>query len=272
MEGSDAHGWVIRMTAFSGLLGLIGIALVLSAQSSDVTRAYLTGHVSGAVDEEFADSVEAGLRLRSAITISSGGGNASSGWRAGKAIFQRNADLILDGDCLSACAEFLLPSARSIKTNSPILIGFHGNDFIFDKINSDLFPGQNFVNRQRLNWIREVYRSRVLNEDFYKETMSRLDIKYVGIGNQEPRQLEIYSANSMWFPTSRQLHDLLGLEIEGPLCADDRSCWEPKILEIADGQEKFVVGDLLVSVESDGTLATTPWVITTNQIRALPSN
>lgn len=266
-----AEDWISKGGALVVIIAALLVGLSLF-QSPDRLSDLFVGRVSGGVDQAFVSRLDSVSKSRSKIKISSGGGEASAGWQAGAIVAQRDLELVIDGACLSACAEFLLPAAKSIEVDSQTLIGLHGNDFIFAALASEFFPSRTFVDPQRIAWLRTQYQRQGLSQDFYKETMARLGIRYVSEAESTPYpQVEIYSVYSMWFPTSEQLRSLWGLEVRGTLCADDRNCWERRLRELGEPNEKFVVGNTAVSILEDGSLTAEPWVPEATEIRIATS-
>lgn len=171
---------------------------------------------------------------------------------------------------MSACAEFILTSAKTVQVPDPVLFGLHGNTFIFYELANTYFPGRSSVNPARHAWLSSLYESRGLSSDFYKETMARLDIRFVDIEFMDGMdQVQICSTYSMWFPTSQQVRSLWNLDFEGQLCADTEACWVPRLRAIADPGEKFVVGDIAVTVLEGSNLKLAPWARNNSPIRVV---
>ena len=61
------------------------------------------------------------------LIVKSPGGDAQYGYRAARIIYEEGHKLIITEYCSSACAEFLLPAAKSLVFDKSPLIGFHGS-------------------------------------------------------------------------------------------------------------------------------------------------
>ncbi|WP_425990263.1 hypothetical protein [Brevundimonas sp. TWP2-3-2] len=226
--------------------------------------------ISGRIDEDVAEQFQSRLQDGATVELDSLGGDASSAWHIGQELYDARATVEVKNNCVSACAEFLLPAARQLFVSPRSLIGYHGGDFMFDRLARRFLNNVSFVDPERLSWLEVLYGERRLSRNFSAEVQQRLDVRFVRRDNSaDVPQLAIFSVNSLWFPTSDQLRNLLGLPIAGPVCADDRRCWEPRIVAISRAGERMVVGDQVVEIGENGAVEVSPWAPSSVQIRVV---
>jgi len=185
------------------------------------------------------------VKLPIPVIVDSYGGNADSAYRISKLIFMNKKNLVVLNDCLSACAEYFIPSAKHVTVSQKSLIGYHVGDFMNDTYGTEQ-EIENDCNFQRISWLRRLYTARNLNQEFYKQTQVRLGLKAVFIKRDFKKKcttLFFTYEKSMWFPTSDQLNKFLNLKLSKRICADNVKCWKSNIDSWAPEGAYYVVGD-----------------------------
>lgn len=162
------------------------------------------------------------------ILISSSGGEEKVSLLIAKEIEKLSATLIVQNVCLSACAEYLLPSANNIKFTKKSLVGFHGNPVMRRALTKHYKP-QGYENCQfvEAKEMETLYAHKGLKTDFWKIQLKYLKLTKVGFS--EPKApncpyARFYTENVMWLPNSHDLKTHLGLAFEGSVCADHSDC------------------------------------------------
>lgn len=97
--------------------------LVCQARAGEVVRyeGELTGEAVTAFLTRYADDRPVSL------VIDSGGGEVRAGIRLGLWVFEQQLDIIVDGVCLSSCANYVFTAARHKTVTPGSVVGWHGN-------------------------------------------------------------------------------------------------------------------------------------------------
>jgi len=181
------------------------------------------------------------------ILVDSYGGSASHAMNVSKIIYSRQKSIFITGECSSSCAEFILPAARKVYASEGALIGFHRDDLMaMDFFRSDQ-ERHAYCGADRAAWMVDLYKRQNLNVSFYKNVELKLDIKpsYNVKGSYDNGCVKMFSssAHEMWYPTSYQLKEMLGIDIGHPICADSDICWKRKLAEGSVRGMSYIVGD-----------------------------
>jgi len=212
---------------------------------------FLIGHI----DEKFLSEFRNTIKTNKTVAIASPGGFPEIALKIADIIIEKNINIVIGGICYSACADIILPAAKSLEFYEHPLIGFHGT-----VISMKFFVSQGQVSPctalseqdefllllEDLSYkMNSLYKSTGHNIDFWKEQTKRLGSPV--LVNQEfvknecnPMQQFDYE---LWFPTSIQLKSMLGLNFEGGVCADSASCFERKIPLLEGLRKKYIVGN-----------------------------
>ena len=225
-----------RFAALAGLFGItvsaVAIWLVLSplraesisyCQLNDVSCVVISGQLSED-DLEIAFSKRHDLKR---VFVNSIGGNGDLAMKIGNVILETKSDVYVFGNCLSACAEFLLPPAQEIFAINEPVIGVHGNPFLIE----DLYKRRGIVipdhcEWKSLQWLRNVYRQKGLQESFFLEEEKRmkLNIKTSMDEDNCPVMSPLSKGQPIWVPTREEILTKWGLAINGKLCSDSSVC------------------------------------------------
>lgn len=212
-----------------------------------------TFYYRGLINQAFVNDLEALTNEPITLYLTSNGGESDMGLAAGNVILQKNIRLVIDGDfgiCASGCAEFVIPSASSVEFLNTPLIGYHQNpQLIYSIIKDNTTEGLEHCDfiRSEVNATESLLNHKELKTDLWKETLNRIDLEYTQIyhyNGQCPRLRKRFS-HELWFPTSSQLRDMLGLEFKGELCADTPECYEPNIDKLWPAGMSFVAGNTI---------------------------
>lgn len=211
--------------------------------------------IVGEIDQKFLDSFHDIANSNKTIAISSSGGLAYIAFEIATIISAQDINIIIVGACHSACAEIILPAAKSIEFYNSPLIGYHGNMvsmryYIDQGLANPCVSSSNRDNfsatlSKLVNQTKALYEQTGHNIDFWKEQVNRLgDPKIVkrqiGGYNCSPSQRFAYK---YWFPTTHQLKTMLGLKFKGNLCSDNQNCYTKKIPLVEGFGEKYIIGN-----------------------------
>lgn len=185
------------------------------------------------------------------VAISSVGGNNYWAIKLAQKIEAEKISLNVHYDCTSACAEFLLPAANQVKFIDNPMIGFHWSPLM----NMDQFlrfgGTQSGCESQReaYKYQKYIFKKNELNPKFWMEVEKRLQlITYDGtVDNCSTGKRKFL--NKLWLPTSNQLKNLLRLNFEGGVCADDFKECRNKVNLLWPEGTRIVIGDKLHIVE-----------------------
>ena len=185
------------------------------------------------------------------LYFASNGGGADKALEAANIILEKNVNLVIDGKfgiCASACAELIVPAAKSVKFINEPLVGYHQNPQIILHLLGELAPEDvkycDFV-KSEAQAGEDFLDKAGLNKDFWKETLKRIEVKSAKAFHYEERcpGLRKEFKHELWFPTSKQMRSMLKLEFEGELCSDRRECYEDEIDQRWSVMTGMVVGD-----------------------------
>jgi hypothetical protein len=184
--------------------------------------------VEGELSEEILVELEdAGSALR-AVYVNSRGGKAGIGAQIGKLLLDQNVDLFIFEECSSACAEYLMTAAKRVTAIGEPVVGLHGNSMMREHLGqSQGYFRPEHCKGPSLVVLEEIYAVRGLNSDFFRAQLDRIepvDLEFFLDVNGCPLFTRYDTHGRMWFPTTEEFQRLLGLKIEGSLCADDPRC------------------------------------------------
>lgn len=222
-------------------------------QDSAEKQDELTFYYRGLIDQAFVDNLKTLTDEPITLYLASNGGGADMGLAAANVMLQKNIHLVIDGKygiCASGCAEFIVPAANSVEFINTPLIGYHQNPQLIFHILKDKATEElehcGFI-KSEVNATEGLLNQKGLKTDLWKETLDRIDLEYTQIYlyNGHCPWLSKRFAHELWFPTSTQLRDMLGLEFKGKLCADTPECYEPNIDRFWPAGMSFVAGDTI---------------------------
>jgi len=237
----------------------IGFATGCTDNKEDSYERQKALRIEGTIDPSFIRRLEQDPEYDDTIIINSSGGRSGYGAQAAWIIKRKRLKVVVDSHCTSACAEYLLPAAKSVTFKNEPLIGFHWNqisidDYLKDNANRDL----EYCDFEVGNDILELWKTAKVNPDFWKETEKRLgqpryNIKYRE--NDCPYASIRSYEKILWFPTEKQLRELFRLKFSGNLCADNSDCYTDKIFGLWKRSDNYVVGDLNYNVEDPNQIS-----------------
>jgi hypothetical protein len=205
-----------------------------------------TLYVSGEINVSFTERLEKNNEQDIKLIVSSYGGLSSQAFLSAKNIIENQNTLVVTGLCISACAEYFLPSAKKVEFKNKPLVGFHWNAIMIEYLTKENAPRDvkncNFSQSTKLN---NLQRNMGVNNEFWKETISRLGWNKFIMHNR-PNKCPNHSIefeHQLWLPTSQQLREFYHLEFTGSVCADDPKCYEKRIDRTWRKGESFAVGD-----------------------------
>lgn len=206
---------------------------------------------SGEIGKQLFLHLEKNNASNKTLIIDSFGGNVSFANKIALNIHKNQNNIIVKSRCYSACAEDLLPAAKTINFQNSPLIGFHWNSFM-NRSQMLRYGGDvSLCSNDSIEKQRYIYNLRGLNEDFWRETEKRLVLvsyEVVDKPNACPWKKRKFE-NIMWFPTSNQLRSLWGLEFTGSVCADDLKKCKIKVDRLMRKDMNVVIGDVTYSVK-----------------------
>jgi hypothetical protein len=179
----------------------------------------------------------------SVVQIISGGGLSQDFLPLADKIRNAGATLEFPGNCLSACAEYLLTLNVPKRTSESTFVALHQNALIFDySVKTHLPPEYHnclnqIANRQRAHLLKSN-----LNTHFWEKQYQYLDIHSIVPVEGQNCAFAVQFKAKWWIPTSKQLSQELGLNLSGDICNDDLNCIKKRVLKILSPNEQIVIG------------------------------
>jgi len=211
--------------------------------------------VHGKIDASFLNKVQALNAQATTVAFGSFGGENKIGLKIAHEIEQRRWNVEIVGACLSACAEYLLPSATELHFINKPLVGYHHSPLILEHLlKENATKDLEFCERIGAKELRELLVRNGKNTDAWKITLEKLNLTYYRVDYKKdacPWSAKEFS-NKFWFPTSTQLRTIFGLRFSGDVCADDPKCYEPQLkAAFGEGSGPFVVGDEIIIIDKE---------------------
>ncbi len=221
---------------------LLGIAFALSSCSEADTLETPYFQINKKAYQFFAKQDYDTIRT---IKLFSGGGFPKDAAKIAKLFMGKDLTIVVDRECSSACANYLLPAAKSVIFKNEPIVGFHWSSQMNrdqmirhgGDVSNCVYPG--------LKELEDMYRLKGLNLEFWKEVESRLVLESYQVvpkSNLCPWKKRKFE-NRMWLPTSNQLRSLLGLEFTGFVCADDFQACAQRANKRWPRGTRIVIGD-----------------------------
>jgi hypothetical protein len=226
-----------------------------SARQTEKEYAYMVGPLRERVRSEV-------LALKGEykeLIFISPGGLPSDALEIAEEIKKRQYKVVISQICLSACAEYILPVAKTLEFRYPAdkenvpnphapLIGFHWNAMMIEYLMRENAKYDleycSFSDSKKLN---ELQRKSRVNNEFWKKVMVKLgrsDFTVDYRANECPWKIMKFE-NDFWFPTSKQLRNEYNLKFKGSVCADDYNSCTKVIDSLWPKGHRFVIGDRL---------------------------
>ena len=175
------------------------------------------------VDQDLVKAFES-LPRKPEMTImfNSHGGLPSAAHAISKQIQTRHINIIVDKECLSACAETVLPSSNNIRFKNRPLIGYHWNSIMTFDQKTRYGGSLEYCDLTNVEKQVQLLESKNMNVEYWRETEKRLNLKFYKVVPKIDRCSWKRRAfeNRMWLPTSEQLRNIMKLKFTGKVCAD----------------------------------------------------
>ena len=187
------------------------------------------------------------------IIVVSFGGKPSAGIKIAREIIDGRLSVSIAEACISACAEYILPAAKSITLIDEPLIGYHWNPLILGHLlRENATKDLEYCTGIRDEELLKLLIDTGVKTDAWKHTLTRLKLVKYEVeykDNACPWSVKKFE-NKLWFPTTEQLKTIFGLEVSGKLCADNPECYKKKIPHYFREGGSFIVGDEKIIVPS----------------------
>ncbi len=213
--------------------------------------------VVGSVTMDFVRRLALALSEGKTPVVTSSGGETVAGLTAANLLISSGARIIVEDYCFSSCASYVLVGASHVEFRENAMVGFHHDAHLDYNVYSSAWPGRGCYQRS-YDKEREIYASHSNGEQFLSELYERLSpsISAVAAVEDESDLSELCTSvsyeltNQYWFPTSQQIEEFMGIEVEGSLCADDHDCMRRRLrnLHITG---TVVVGDDIWTLPED---------------------
>lgn len=196
------------------------------ALSEESAQIYL---FEGLITAESVDAVRSELKLGATFKISSPGGEFNAAMELAELLIEKEAEIQIHERCISACAEFILPISKSVRVSAGTVIGFHGNQFIFNKL-YELYDPQERLNcfLDASRRVEDFYDRINVNKDFSNDIYSKIR-PYSVYFEDDGTNCGLISyrlQNEFWYPSPEQISIFLGYEIKGATCNSSKICLE----------------------------------------------
>ena len=216
-----------------------------------------THFIRGKVDEIMLEEFEK-VENNGTVLLYSFGGVSQIGIKVAQIIQDKNIRIAIIGNCISACAEFILPAAsENLTFIAEPLIGFHGNTVAnFTYVEELTGNYEDYCNVRHSLHTQIFLQETIGRVDFWKQHLDRLivqkvDYKNINLsGGMTCKLVDIQTKHEMWYPTSKQLRKLFGITFTGSVCSDDFACYDTRLTNEQSNNETFVVGDKIYIVEN----------------------
>lgn len=201
--------------------------------------------IDGELNTAFLAKLQAAARSGAPVTLSSYGGDPEIAFAAAPIIDSYPGSVAIGRLCLSSCAEFVLPTKAHETLLEQPLIGFHGSDEIARWLASKTGEKEPICGQARADSKQRRFQNNGWNIEFWKEVAKRLRISSAHNKSAPGKCASMVMTHeiSIWFPSSTQMSQLLGLKTVSKLCADKEICWRWRIHDVVGPREAFIVGD-----------------------------
>lgn len=199
----------------------------------------------GKLEDDSVEKLISTLDYGSTLRISSSGGQIRAAIKLANHIRRYGIQVEFYDECLSACAEIILPTAPKREVNSHLVIGFHGNPMIYRQLHADFDP------RKRVDCFSkyadqsiELLENSNADVTFWRrqyEIIRPKNVVFLEDGSRCGRVFYDLSIE-MWFPNSVQLGKFLKDPDFAQTCNDSASCMKRRVLN-RNKNKSFMIGD-----------------------------
>jgi len=182
------------------------------------------------------------------LVVSSEGGSSWASAHLSLILQEYGLTLVIEDYCLSSCAEYLLPSAPRVIVRSDAVIGFHGNPLLEEHLLAEAGSTKKFCGVESGNVLRYLYGRSGAKVDFwvYQNRVLRPHSVKV-VSGPDCETVEYDREVDMWLPSRTEIESLLGVDLSGPVCADNASCVREKALPLLGRGAPIVAAGVLFS-------------------------
>lgn len=209
------------------LAAIVGAAAYMFAlaEPPNPEREVLSVNVEGEINQQVVAHLFEYDGQDIIVRLNSFGGRVDDSLNLAELIKRNRWPLVVDGFCISSCAEILLLASKDISLQPGALVGFHGNSLLKNHLYRQASGDSasrcflNFEDRQNA-----LYQYSGVREDFWRQQKKYLnptEVRLYSEPNAKCARLSIVYDRSMWFPTTDQLRTLYGLNFYGTTLADD---------------------------------------------------
>ncbi|MEP1230687.1 MAG: hypothetical protein ABJG88_08430 [Litorimonas sp.] len=185
----------------------------------------------------------------SSVILSSEGGTNNVALKIAENLLVQRRSAMVVAFCYSGCAG-ILPFFEEIEFVDEPSVGFHWNALI---MKSALTSGQlnqldNRENPFLSNTQKRLEAQAGFDSEVWWHVQNRINVRIISLSKSQDSYQEgsvkWESKHNMWFPTSNQMKDLLGLEFKGSVCADNPICIKQRV-EQWSTNSSVIVGDTI---------------------------
>lgn len=183
------------------------------------------------------------------LVVTSGGGHGFAALSIAEKMVEWRTVLDIDGLCMSACVEFLVPAAEKVVARRKPVLAVHGNPILLEELyrrQIDKPVPECFEESRATKALYEV-RGRSTEMALRQEQVLSL-LSFETMDTSPCTLFRWKFRHSNWFPTSAQFAQFMGVQIEGELCADNERC-SVKYIANNRGQNTCIVGEQVVQCE-----------------------
>lgn len=212
---------ILFVTAFLSNCSSKSLAENKFQQGTETTFEYNLTEVSAGTIEQL--NIEYGT----SVSIQSSGGIPADFYALADKLMEANAKLHFTGVCLSACAEVLVPLDLEKYAYQNTLIGYHWNAHVnlesvrtiadndcVQKYKQEIQDKENFLEANRIRL------------GYWEVSSFVLDLVDVAPVPERECEFQAHYRYQMWFPTSEQIRELMGISFEAGICNDSVACVE----------------------------------------------
>lgn len=181
-----------------------------------------------------------------AFFVSSGGGDPAFGEAAARHIIAKEMTIKLGEICLSSCAEYVIPSAKTLIVSPRTLIGFHQNPLMIRHFaDMEGYQGMPICYYEaEVDYLGTLHQRDGSDRLPWENVLNRLVLADTHFREKdECIETGFRFENQFWFPTSNQIKTLFQIDLNGPICADDPGCAEEMTNLIIPKGESVIIGD-----------------------------
>ena len=176
-----------------------------SAESPSMLR--FEGYVEEPTAVEFFEKVTPSTRQ---IVITSGGGDAKTAMRIGEYIASHQIDIVVEGRCVSSCANYLFLAAKNKTVRPGAWLGFHGGADSVSRVEIEqMLEDMKLPANQRDAVVKQLEDVKAKQDQFFRAVPGGTIVSRSGSIADEKRTREKLKASGFrrfaWLPTREEL-------------------------------------------------------------------